>query len=306
MDNIKLVPSLIVFAEVAQRKSFTHAAKALGMSKSAVSQHVSRLEDQMGLQLLSRNTRGMSLTANGLKLCTRSEMLKDQVDLAFQELASAEEMPSGTFSITYPYLIERNVITPALRQLCLEFPDIEPRLVMTDDAIDIISDKLDVAIFAGNLPDSNYRALPVGSITEIFFASPGYLQKFGTPESPKDLAQHRWVSTQWQNPVQTIQSCDGKSSTEIRLHPYARSNSMSSIVEMATQDMGFVLLSAIASEPLVQTGQLVRILEGLRGKQWPFHFVHPFQGEKPIHVTRFHQLVRHFFEKANMGEPGSI
>lgn len=306
MDNIKLVPSLIIFAEVAQRKSFTRAAKALGMSKSAVSQHVSRLEDQLGLQLLSRNTRGMSLTANGLKLCMRSEMLKDQVDLAFQELASAEEMPSGTFSITFPYLLEKTVVTPALRQLCLEFPDIEPRLLMTDEAIDIISDKLDVAIFAGNLPDSNYRALPIGNITEIFFASPGYLQKFGTPESPEDLLKHRWISTQWQSPAQTIQSCDGKSSTDIQLRPYARSNSMSSIVEMAIQDMGFVLLSAIASEPLVKTGQLVRILNNHRGKQWPFQFVHPFQGEKPIHVTRFHQLVRHFFEKANMGEPGSV
>jgi DNA-binding transcriptional LysR family regulator len=94
-----------------------------------------------------------------------------------------------------------------------------------------------------------------------------------------------------------------------RSFPYAHSlkgNSMPAIVEAAIQDMGFVLLSAIASEPLVQTGQCVRILGGHCGKQWPFHFVHPFQGEKPIHMTRFHQLIHHFFEKTNTGEPGSI
>ncbi|MBL4597949.1 MAG: LysR family transcriptional regulator [Rhizobiaceae bacterium] len=303
MDNIKLVPSLLVFAEVAQRKSFTEAAKSLGMSKSAVSQHVSRLEEQMGLQLLSRNTRGMSVTANGLKLCMRSEMLRDQVDLAFQELASAEEMPSGIFSITFPYLLEKNVITPALRQLCIEFPKIEPRIIMTDEALDLINDKLDVAIFAGDLPDSNYRALRIGTITEAFFASPSYLQKHGIPKVPEDLCKHRWVSVSWQNPTQTIHCSSSKSKTgavKITLKPYVRSNSLSSIVDMAVQDMGLVLLSTIASAPLVQSGELVRVLENHHGKTWPFHFVHPFQGEKPIHVTRFHQLVRHFFEKASV------
>lgn len=296
MDNIKLAASLLVFAEVALKKSFTRAAKSLGMSKSAVSQHISRLERQLGLQLLSRNTRGMSLTANGLKLLVRSEILKDQVDLAFQEMAKAEEMPSGTFSITFPYLLEKSIITPALRQLCIEFPNIEPRLIMTDEALDLISDNLDVAIFAGNLPDSNYRSLPIGTLTELFFASPGYLQKFGTPETPDELPQHRWISAIWQQSLQTIYSNGGKDTMDISLYAYVRSNSLSSILEMAVQDMGIVLLSAIASDPLVQSGKLVRILENYSGKEWRFHYLHPFQGDKPIHISRFHQLVRHYFK----------
>ena len=135
MNNVKLLPSLLIFAEVAQRGSFTDAAQHLGMSKSAVSQHISRLEEQIGVQLLSRNTRGMALTAYGTKLLSRSELLKDQVALAFQELDSAEQTPSGLFSVTFPHLLEKDVVTPALAQLCKEFPRIEIKVLITADDV---------------------------------------------------------------------------------------------------------------------------------------------------------------------------
>lgn len=303
MNNVKLLSSLLIFAEVAQTRSFTEAASNLGMSKSAVSQHISRLENEIGLQLLSRNTRNMSLTANGAKLLLRSEVLKDQVDLAFQELASADEKPSGLFSITFPHVLEKNVIIPALSQLCIEFPQIEPRIIVTDEALDLIINKLDVAIFGGNLPDSNYRALPIGAVTEFFFASPRYLQKAGMPKTPDELSRHRWISTVWQNPTQKIFPNSGLKDRKeqiVELTPYIRSNSLSSVVEMAMQDMGIVILSGIVSEPLVQVGQLTHILKDYHGKKWPFYFVHPYQVEKPIHITRFYSLVKYFFTKAEV------
>lgn len=308
MNNIKLLPSLLIFAEVAQRGSFSKAAHHLGLSKSAVSQHISRLESQMGLQLLSRNTRGMALTANGVKLLSRSELLKDQVDLAFQELASAEQSPSGIFSITFPHLLEKDVVTPALSQLCQEFPRIELRLLVTDEPLDLIQDNLDVALYGGEMRDSGYRALPIGTLSEIFCCSPGYIQRCGSPESPEALQQHRWISTNWQKPSLTLypdplNSDRAKAPPEqtIQLHPFARTNSLSFAVEMAKQDMGFVLLPEIASQALIRKGQLSRILKKYQGQKWPFYFVHPFQGEKPIHVARFYQLIKHFFAKAKSG-----
>lgn len=310
MNNIRLLPSLLIFAEVAQRGSFTEAAHHLGLSKSAVSQHISRLENQMGLQLLSRNTRGMALTANGVKLLSRSELLKDQVELAFQELASAEQSPSGTFSITFPHLLEKDVVTPALGQLCQEFPNIDLRVLVTDEPLDLIKDNLDVALYGGDLPDSGYRALPIGTLTEIFYASPGYIKRFGAPETPDALKKHRWISTNWQKSSQTIYADNPKSEGKItlseqtiHLHPFARSNSLSCLIEMAKQDMGFVLLPEIASQSLIQKGQMTQIIKKYHGQKWPFYFVHPFQGEKPIHVTRFYQLIKHFFAKAKSGGP---
>ncbi len=299
MNNIKLLPSLLIFAEVANRGSFTDAARHLGMSKSAVSQHISRLEEQMGTQLLSRNTRGMSLTANGAKLLSRSESLKDQVDMAFQELASAEEVPSGVFSITSPQVMHKEVTAPALRQLCIEFPQLQPRVVVTDEVLDLIKENLDVAMFGGELPDSNYRALPVGTVTEIFYASPTYIQQYGEPEKPADLINHRCLSADWQDDIKTIFCTKDNTEERIELKPYVRSNSFACIEEMVRQDMGVGLLSPITCEEYVRKGQLKRILKNYHGKKWPTYIVHPFKGEKPIHVTRFYQLVKYYFTKTN-------
>ena len=146
MNNIKLLPSLLVFASVANQGSFTKAARQLGMSKSAVSQQVSRLEEVLGAQLLSRNTRGLSVTPLGSKLLLRCELLQDQVDLAFVELSNAERAPAGTFSVTFPHALEKDIAVPAVRQLGQEYPGLEPRLIVTDRRLDLVRDKLDVAI----------------------------------------------------------------------------------------------------------------------------------------------------------------
>ena len=299
MNNIKLLPSLLIFAEVARRQSFTAAAIHLKMSKSAVSQHISRLEDQLGSQLLSRNTRGMTITAIGEKLLLRSELLKDQVELAFNELASAEQTPSGIFSVTFPNILEKNVAIPALKQLTIEFPLIELKIIVTDQALDLINDNLDAAIFAGDLPDSNYRALPLGIQKEIIFATPNYIHKEGMPNKPEDLKKLKWITTNWQKSKNTFY-CNKKSIPEqtIELKPFALCNSLPSALEMAKQDMGFVILPEFAACELIKTGQMVQILNNYHGKKWPFYLIHPFQGEKPIHVTRFYQLIKHYFSKA--------
>jgi LysR family transcriptional regulator, transcriptional activator for aaeXAB operon len=177
MNNIKMLPSLLIFAEVSKQQSFTLAAKQLGMSKSAVSQQVKRLEIQTGQQLLSRHTRGMSLTTAGEKLLSRCELLQDQVNLAFAEIDSSKETPSGVFSITIPHSLEREIVIPALSQLCIEFPNIQPRLLVSDQMQDLIKNNLDVALSFGELKDSHYRALPVGVVGEIICASAVYVQR---------------------------------------------------------------------------------------------------------------------------------
>lgn len=306
MNNVKLLPSLLIFAEVAQRGSFTRAANHLNMSKSAVSQHISRLEEQIGAQLLSRNTRGMTLTANGTKLLSRSELLKDQVDLAFQEISNVEKEPSGLFTISSPHLLEKDVITPALGQLCKEFPKIQIKVLITDERLDLITDKLAVSIFAGEMRDSNYRALPVGKTQEMFCASPSYIQQFGTPETLEELIKHRWISASWQKPTLSISEntlgSEGNNKYEnqvVTLQRFAESNSLTCPMSMALQDMGYVLLPSIASQSLITQGKMVQIMKKFHGQVWPFYFIHPFQAEKPIHITRFYQLVKHYFDKAN-------
>ncbi len=299
MNSIKILPSLLIFARVANSGSFTEAARLLGMSKSAVSQQVSRLEEVLGSQLLRRNTRGLSVTALGIRLLDRCELLQDQVDLALAELSNAEKTPVGTLSVTFPHSLERDVVVPAVRQLCQEYPGLEPDLIVTDHKLDLVQNKLDVAIYGGEPDDSNYRALPVGSMTEIWCATAGYLQRFGEPRTLEDLSDHRWIGTPWQrNPLTVFEEGDGATPIRVKMKRYARANTLPCSIELAKQHMGLILLPDIIGQPLIHENCLVRILEGYRGPEWRFHFLHPFQTEKPAYISRFHQLVAHYFRKA--------
>jgi len=300
MNNIKRLPALLIFAEVAKQQSFTLAAKQMGMSKSAISQQLKRLEDDIGQQLLSRHTRGMSLTAAGEKLLGRCELLRDQVELVIEELDSSRETPTGTFALTIPHACEKDVVVPALGQLCKEFPLIQPQIHVTDDAQDLIQNNLDVAIYAGELKDSNYRALPMGSASEIFCATPAYVQKNGLPHQLHQLQDHNLIATSWQKgPLAVYSNHELTKKISLDVNFFANTNTLPSALEMARHDMGIVLLPEFTVQSAFASGQLVRVLPEHQGRQWPFYMVHRFQGEKPIHITRFYQLVKHFFAKAN-------
>ena len=300
MNNIKILPSLLIFAEVAKRQSFTLAAEHLGMSKSAVSQQVKRLETHTGQQLLSRHTRGMSLTTAGEKLVNRCELLQDQVNLAFAEIDSSKESPSGVFAITIPHALERGIVIPALNQLCIEFPNIEPRLVVSDQIQDLIKNNLDVALTFGELKDSHYRALPVGVVDEYICASAIYVQKYGLAKTVEDLQKHRWIPAPWQrHNVSIYKNTSTTTNININIKSVATTNTLPTTLEMVLNDMGMALFPAFFLQTKLASGRLVRVMPTYQGKRWPLYMVHRFQADKPIHVSRFYQLVKHFFHKAN-------
>jgi len=298
MNNIKLLPSLLIFAEIVKNQSFTHAAKQLGMSKSAVSQQIKRLEADIGQQLLSRHTRGMSITATGAKLLRRCELLRDQVNLAFEELNHSKEIPSGPFSLTFPHSLEKEIVIPAISQLCTEFPQIEPNIVVSDEPKDLIKNNLDVAIYGGELKDSNYRALPIGNVSEVFCTTPAYIHKWGCLTSTDDLLKHRIISTSWQVDFLTVfKNNESVKGDRINCNFFAKTNTLPSTLELVLRDMGVALLPKFYIQSEFLSGRLVRVLEEYQGHQWPFYMVHRFHGEKPLHIERFYQLVKHFFTK---------
>jgi DNA-binding transcriptional LysR family regulator len=295
MDNIKQLSRLLVFAEVVQQGSFTGAAKQLGITKSAVSQQIKSLEADMDIRVLNRTTRGVSTTALGQRLLSRCQVLKDQVDLVLKDIANAEENPKGRFAITLPHSLESHVVMPAIEQLCAEFPGIEPDIIVSDSSLDLVENNIDVAIHAGDLPDSSYRALPIGTITEIFCASPLYLNKNFTPQKISDLARLKWISTSWQKTKMPVFDIVNKEKSMIELTLFSKVNTFPTALAMALRHLGMVLLPDNVAKPLIKSGELVHIMPKITGPVWPLHTLHAYQREKPIHLTRFHQLVCNCF-----------
>ncbi len=284
---------------VAEKGSFTQAAKMLGLTKSAISQHVSQLENDLDIRLLNRTTRGVTVTALGKKLLLRCHFLQDQVSMIFTDIANASNNPKGRFRVTCPHALEMNVVLPAIEQLCTEYPGLEPDIIVTDSSLDIVKHHLDVAIHMGELPDSGYRALPIGAIKEIFCATPLYLNKTKEPKNTRQLCQHRWIATSWQSPdvsvISAAKGCDQQQKLVIKLNQFAQVNSLPSAVEMALRHMGIVLLPDVIAKPLINKGELRHLLKDISGPYWPVYTIHAFKKEKPIQLTRFHQLVCRYF-----------
>jgi len=296
MNNIKQLPRLMVFTVVAQKRSFTQAAKHLRVSKSAVSQQVSLLESELGVRLLNRTTRELSLTALGAKLLERCSSLQDQVSLLFNDITEAGISPSGRFAVTFPHSLQSSVILPAIEQLCTEYPNLEPELIVTDQSLDLVEHQLDVAIHIGELPDSGYRALPVGSLTEWFCATPFYLNKYGDIATQEALLKQRLITASWQQPDMVVTHIDTNQKDHIHLNEVAKCNTLPAAIEMALRHLGTVLVPDIVAKELIESGNLVHVAKKIRGPEWPVYTLHAYQQEKPIHITRFHQIICNLFE----------
>ncbi|ADZ91597.1 LysR family transcriptional regulator [Marinomonas mediterranea] len=297
MNTVKLAPLLLIFVEVAKKRSFTAAAKKLGMSKSAISQQIKRLEESIGHQLLIRNTRGVVLTSAGETLLARSELLNEQLSLTLTELNSEKEQPSGHFKVSVPPFFEKGIVIPALKQLCLEFPKLTPEVVVTEKWQDLIEHNLDAAIFGGDIKNCDYRALSVGVVSEVFCASPRYLKQYGDVTSIENLSEHKYIATAWHREKIQIFANDYSNEQRIALPYSAKVNTLTSALEVVLNDMGVALLPEFLAQTHLNQENLVRVLPDLRGRSWHFYFLHQYKGEKPIHVTRFYQLYRHYFNK---------
>ena len=299
MNTIKLAPLLLVFAEVAKESSFTGAAKKLNLSKSAISQQINRLENELNMQLLARNTRGVVLTQLGETLLLRSELLSEQLVNAVNDIKKVKAQPSGKLKISIPPFLERNIIVPAIRQLCLEFPLIEPELIISGKWHDLIEHQLDAAIFGGTLRNSNYKAQSIGKVKDLFCASANYLQRHKTPSTLADLHQHKYIASSWHKEKLTlIDQLTNKEQSFLIAH-YAHTNNLSALVEMALADMGIALIPEFICKQVINRGDLIQVVKNYHGKTWNFYFLHRYQNNKPDYIERLYQLVKHFFLMAN-------
>lgn len=307
MNSVKLAPLLLIFVEVAKQKSFTKASKKLGLSKSAVSQQIKRLEHEVKMQLLARNTRGVVLTSSGEALLNRSELLTGQIYHLMQDIQQVKAQPSGRFKVSVPPFFEQNIVVPALKQLLIEFPLIEPEVIATDRWCDLIEHQLDVAIFGGDMRDSEYKAQSIGRICDVFAVSPNYLKQHGSIESLQDLIteNHKIIATPWQNG--RIELFENGQAIQAELPCTMFTNSLVTLVDMVEQDMGVALLPLSIVKQKVSSGQLahvfkhsfVQILPSVKGRDWHFYFIHRYQSNKPQHVSRFYELLNFYFTAVN-------
>lgn len=187
MDNLT---GMAVFARVAEAKSFSAAARRLGLSKSAVSKHVTRLERALKARLINRTTRRLSLTETGeafYEHCARMLAEAEAAELAVSRLHAA---PRGVLKVTVPAAFGHLHVAPAIPDLLARYPEVTVQIVMNDRRVDLVEEGFDVAIRLTGAPPLNAVARKLATIRWAVCAAPEYLKRHGTPREPQELARH--------------------------------------------------------------------------------------------------------------------
>lgn len=268
--KVELLNDMALFVEVVKARGFRHAAEALGIPNSTVSRRISGLEKAIGLRLLHRTTRKIELTEAGQIYFDRCKRIVDEAKLAHEQLGEMLAQPSGVLRASLPVDFANIYLAPLITEFAHRYPGINFEFDLTPRLVDLVSEPFDVAIRMGNQPDSNLIARQIAKLASYFYASPHYLEQFGEPSSPADLAQHECITFRTAKAsVWTLHNSD--QSVEVTVGGRFQLNSVGLTRRLAALDQGIVVLPAeIVAEDVAQ-GLLRRILPDWEGPPIPVY-----------------------------------
>ncbi|MBL8742611.1 MAG: LysR family transcriptional regulator [Myxococcales bacterium] len=190
MDKLR---ALETFVAIVDRGSLTRAAEALETSLPAVVRQLAALEADVGVRLLNRTTRRLSLTEDGRQYLTRVRHLLADLDDAEQALGEGRGEPRGTLRVTAPVLFGTLFVAPLVQSFLARHREVRVELLLLDRVVDLVDEGIDVGVRIADLPDSTLVSLPVAKMRHVVVASPGFLKRVGLPRHPLDLARHNCV-----------------------------------------------------------------------------------------------------------------
>jgi LysR family transcriptional regulator for bpeEF and oprC len=252
--------SLRVFEKVASLKSFTAAARALGLPKSNVSRSVARLEDALGTRLFQRTTRDVVLTLTGAALLDRSSTLIANISEALEYVGSLGGQPRGILKISAGVGFGINVLAEQLPGFLRRYPEIGLALDLESRPADLIAEAVDVAVRLGPLPDSGLVAVKLGEMRRYLCAAPAYLERRGLPKSIEDVVRHDTIDMPGPNGrTRPWIFSRGGETIKLDVVPRISVNEALTIYRLALNGAGLGILSGYLCAPEIAADRLVRL-----------------------------------------------
>lgn len=285
MDRIE---DIEVFAEVAGQGSFAAAARRLNRSPTAITRAVADLEARLGVRLLNRTTRAVSLTDAGERFLGGARRVLS--DLAEIEQAAAGQgiAPRGELAVTAPMLFGRLHVLPVVNEFLAAYPDVNARLMLLDRPVDLIEERLDAAIRIGPLADSTAIATRLGAMRRVVVASPDYIKRRGTPEHPDDVAAHDVIvfgglgGSRWDL---------GAGEKPVRFTPRLTVNTAEAAMDAVRSGLGITRVLSYQAIDALARGDVVQVLEAYGGEETPVHLLYPGGAHPPPKLRAFVDLV---------------
>jgi DNA-binding transcriptional LysR family regulator len=265
-----------IFIKVVQTGSFSETAKQMKMPKSTVSFKVSNLERTLGTTLIQRTTRKLNITAEGEAFYKRALGGIEEIYSAEAELSSLKGEPQGLLRITAPLDLGNSVLPQIIADYAKKYPKVTVDVLMTDRYVDMLGEKVDLAIRAGNLKDSTLLAKKLGVVYFAPFASPKYIKQHGKVDHPRDLTKHQMLhfppagQNEWR-------LSGPKGTLDIPVNSKLILNNLLMIKSMALMGEGIAFLPTYYGYQEVKAGKLVRLLPEWRSPLTNVHFVYPSQ-----------------------------
>ena len=264
------------FATVVDQGGFTDAAKKMGISKSAVSKHVSSLEARLGARLLNRTTRRVSPTEIGLAYYDRARRVLNDAGEADALVTAMQSAPSGLLRISVATDFGVNHLSPIIGDFLQEFPDITVNMVLNNRYVELISEGFDMAVRIGELEDSTLRARKLTSTAKRMIASPSYLQHYGRPMRIDDLNEHKLLhySNQSNGNLWKITAPSGEK-RQVRTSGWLTVNDGQSLLNAAISGLGIAYLPTFLYADAMREGLVEEAIPDLPVEPLGIYAVYP-------------------------------
>lgn len=285
---------LIIFSRVAEARSFTAAARSLGVTQSAVSQTVKRLEGELGIRLLSRSTRSLAPTAAGEQLLATLVPNVTELDTKLAYLERLREEPAGQLRVTCGKHAANTLVWPAFSRLIAAHPRIDGELSVEDRYVDIVAERFDIGIRMRDNLEMDMISVPVGPpLRTVVVGAPRYLDTSASPDTPRALSRHRCIGFRNAGGFLSPWSFEKGGHTEtVKVTSSIVVNDGDALVAAACAGMGLAYILEDIAAPFLKDGRLVEVLG-----DWspPFPGYHAFYSSRrhpPRAVTLFLDLLR--------------
>jgi DNA-binding transcriptional LysR family regulator len=289
------IGAIMVFVKVVESGSFSGAARLLKMPKTTVSAKIAALEKRLGVTLIQRTTRKLSITEAGQNYYQHCAKAVREIEQGESQILASQEKPTGILRITAPHDVGHSLLPGIIEAYLSQHPDIQLDLMITNRYVDLVGEGVDIAIRAGELKDSTLVAKKFFEIKAGLWASPAYLKKYGTPEHPKELNKHRIIAMASLRGDAAMLT-DGRSSHTAWTHSQITVDDPETIKALIVSNQGIGWLPNFLSAS-DSSKKLVQVLPSWKfTSEFSFHFVYPGQKYASPKVRSFIQIASQVVE----------
>ncbi|GLQ05018.1 LysR family transcriptional regulator [Sneathiella chinensis] len=265
MDNLGAMRLLI---DIVKTGSFSETARHFGLAPSSVTRQMNALEEMLGVRLLTRTTRHVSLTEAGRIYHERAKVAVADIDDMNRAVAELDATPRGVLRVSAPVVLGRVQLAPYLSRFLSQYPDVSVELSLSDQLVDLVQEGMDLAIrVASRLPDSTLISRRIHTVQRVICASPCYLEKRGVPAKPTDLIDHECLtfrvqgnSELWGIGARNWRFCQNGAVQDVAVSGRLESNNGDVLVEAALSGLGLVHLPRWIVGEYIEQGKLVEVL----------------------------------------------